>query len=102
MNAMDAIRTSRLATMYAHYARGIALVHRSDDTGEFTARIVARDADGELTFDGLKVLGTFQSVDESVQALESDLETSLRHWEPGEPIELRLGALGSLHPAVSD
>ena len=91
MKAVDALRISRLATIHARFNRGVAVVHRSDATSNFIARTVFRNAEDKLTFDGMTLLGTFDSLDEAVEAVEESIESATRlEWNPDQGIEIRV------------
>lgn len=91
MKAVDALRISRLATIHSRFNGGVAIIHRSDTTSDFIARTVFRNAEDKLTFDGMKLLGTFASLEEAVEAIEESIESPTRlEWSPDQGIEIRV------------
>ena len=102
MKAADALRISRLATIHARFSGGVVIVHRSDNSSNFIARTVFRNAEDKLTFDGMTLLGTFDSLDEAVQAVEESIEPATRlEWSPDQGIEIRVGT-GAASPTGTD
>lgn len=102
MKAADALRYSRLATIHASFEGGVGIIHRSDNTSDFIARTVFRNAEDKLTFDGMKLLGTFGSLEEAVHAVEESIGTATRlEWSPDQGIELRV-ANGADRPTGTD
>ena len=101
MKAVDALRNSRLATIHARFKGGVAIIHRSDNA-DFISRTIFRNAEDKLTFDGMKLLGTFASLDEAVQAVEESIESQTRlEWSPDQGIEIRV-ASGADRPTGTD